>query len=70
MGGNRPRLLEGQRAWLVARLTDVPDMTLRALMAELHARGVQASYVSVWRAVRRAGFSFKKNTIRRRAGST
>jgi len=68
MGGHRPRLLEGKRAWLVARLTEVPDLTLRALVAELQAQGVATNCVSVWRTVRRAGLSFKKNAVRRRAG--
>jgi transposase len=70
MGGNRPRILEEKRAWLVARLTEAPDLTLRALVAELHAQGVTASCVSVWRTVRRAGLSFKKNAVRHRAGSS
>jgi transposase len=68
MGGHRPRILEGKRAWLVARLTEVPDLTLRALVAELQAQGVATNCVSVWRTVRRAGLSFKKNAVRHRAG--
>ncbi len=69
MGGNRPRLLEGEREWLVARLATTPDLTLRMLVIELRARGVTASYGSVWRTLRRAGISFKKNAVRHRAGS-
>ena len=65
MGGNRPRLLEGEREWLVARLAATPDLTLRALVVELRARGVTASYGSVWRTLRRAGISFKKNAVHR-----
>jgi transposase len=70
MGGNRPRLLAGERTWLLARLAAAPDLTLRALVMELHARGVRASYGSVWRILRDAGISFKKNAIRHRAGSS
>jgi transposase len=61
--------LAPQREWLVARLAATPDLTLRALVAELQERGIATSYGSVWRVVRSAGISFKKNTVRRRAGS-
>jgi transposase len=70
MGGHRPRLLAGERTWLLARLAAAPDLTLRALVMELHARGVRASYGSVWRILRDAGISFKKNAVRHRAGSS
>jgi transposase len=70
MGGNRPRsLTEQERDWLLARLAEVPDLTLRALVVELGERGVVTSYGSVWRIVHDAGISFKKNSIRHRAGS-
>ena len=70
MGGNRPRSLAGERDWLLERLAEVPDLTLRALVAELSARGVVTSYGSVWRIVHSAGMSFKKNSIRHRARSS
>jgi transposase len=70
MGGNRPRTLEGEREWLSARLAVVPDLTLRALVAELRARGVMATYGSVQRIVHAIGISFKKNAVRHRAGSS
>jgi transposase len=70
MGGNRPRSLEGERTWLLTRLAAVPDLTLRALVAELRERGVMTSYGSVWRIVHAAGISFKKNSVRHRAGSS
>jgi len=69
MGGNRPRSLEGEREWLLARLAGVPDLTLRALVMELGERGVVTSYGSVWRIVHAAGISFKKNSVRHRARS-
>jgi len=69
MGGNRPRSLAGERDWLLARLATTPDLTLRALVAELGQRGVVTSYGSVWRIVHDAGISFKKNSVRHRAGS-
>ncbi|MEH2469625.1 transposase [Nitrobacteraceae bacterium AZCC 2161] len=57
-----------QREWLLARLEAVPDLTLRALVAELRERGVVTSYGSVWRTVRDARLSFKKkDPVRNRA---
>ena len=68
-GGNQPRSLAGERDWVLARLAAVPDLTLRALVLELGERGVVTSYGSVWRIVHDAGISFKKNSVRHRAGS-
>jgi transposase len=68
MGRQQPRSLATQRDWLLARLAAVPDLTLRALVIELGDRGVVTSYGSVWRIVRDAGISFKKNAVRHRAG--
>ena len=39
VGGRRPYALGGERDWLLARLAEKPDITLRALAAELAARG-------------------------------
>jgi transposase len=69
MGGRPGLLLAPQRDWLVGRLAAAPDLTLRALVAELQEQGIAASYGSVWRVVHAAGISFKKNTVRHRAGS-
>jgi transposase len=69
MGRRRARSLAPQRAWLLARLEASADLTLRALVAELGERGVVTSYGSVWRIVHDAGLSFKKNSVRHRAGS-
>ena len=68
MGRRQTRSLAPQRAWLLARLEAAPDVTLRALVMELGARGVVTSYGSVWRIVHDAGLSFKKNFVRHRAG--
>src|SRR6185437_11992903 len=35
MGGHRPYALAGEREWLLARIAASPDLTLRALLAEL-----------------------------------
>jgi len=40
MGGKRPYVLEGERRWLPARLSQKPDLTLHALLGELRGRGV------------------------------
>jgi transposase len=66
----RPGLsLAPHRVWLLARLAAAPDVTLRALVIELGERGVATSYGAVWRIVHAAGLSFKKNSVRHRAGS-
>jgi transposase len=70
LGRQQPRSLAAERDWLLARLAAVPDLTLRALVAELSDRGVVTSYGSVWRIVRDACISFKKNSVRQRAGSS
>jgi len=67
MGRKQERSLAGEREWLLGRLTAVPDVTLRGLVAELRERGVMTSYGSVWRIVRDAGVTFKKNAVRHRA---
>jgi len=68
MGGQRGRELEAHRAWLLDRLASEPHVTVRGLSAELAARGIFAGYVTVWRVLKEAGFSFKKNAVRQRAG--
>ena len=70
MGGHRPRVLAGERAWLLARLREKPDVTLRGLVAELNERGVPASYGAVWRLLKAEGITFKKKPVRRRARSS
>ena len=68
MGGVRRQVLAGERAWLLARIAEAPDLTLRAIRAELADRGVKVSYDAVWRFYRREGMTFKKKPVRRRAG--
>src|SRR5947199_5167784 len=68
MGGHRPRSLTGERDWLLARLAEKPDLTLRAVVAELAARGITASYGAVWRFFAREGITFKKKPARQRTG--
>src|SRR6266849_4927257 len=70
MGGNRPYALAGQRDWLLSRLADQPDLTLRALVAELAIRGIKVSYYAVWHFFEHEGISFKKKPARQRTGSS
>jgi transposase len=60
VGGRRPFALAGERAWLLARLAEKPDITLRALGAELAARGIKVSHFAVWHFFVHEGISFKK----------
>jgi transposase len=69
MGGRRPYALAGAREWLLARLAEKPDLTLRALAAELAERGIVVSYYAVWHFFEHEGVTFKKNSLRQRAGS-
>jgi transposase len=55
------------REWLLERIK-APGMTVRSLTIELRDRGIVVDHVSVWRLLKGAGFSFKKNVIRKRAG--
>ena len=70
MGGHRKRLLEPHRALVVERMKAVPDMTLKALVAELADHGIATSMASVWRLVRAEGLRFKKNAVRHRTVAT
>jgi transposase len=62
IGGHRRAKLKGDTGdWLLARLAEKPDLTMRALMAELADRGVHVVHDTVWRFVRKAGQTVKKN---------
>jgi len=69
VGGRRPYALAGERDWLLARLAEQPDVTLRGLLAELATRGIKVSYYAVWHFFEHEGISFKKKPARQRAGS-
>ncbi len=66
-GGNRPYALAGEREWLLARIAETPDLTLRGLVAELLGRGIAVSYYAVWYFFDHEGISFKKKPARKRA---
>lgn len=67
MGGRKPRLLEGQRDWILSRMAEKPDLTVQALLDELQERGTIVCFDTLWRFLKREGLSFKKNCARRRA---
>lgn len=68
MGRPSGRVLDEHRDWLVERIGSGSPVSLRSLAADLAERGVTASPVSIWRVLRTAGLSFKKNAVRQRAG--
>ena len=51
-----------------SRLAEKPDLTVRALAAELCERGTTVTHDTVWRFMRREGLTFKKNSGGERAG--
>ena len=67
MGGKRPYALEGERNWVLARIGEVPDLTLRAMTAELAARGIVVSHYAVWHFLRREGITLRKKSARQRS---
>ena len=67
MGGRRPFALAAHRGWVLSRLAEKPDLTLRALRAELAARGIVVSNYAVWHFLKAQGITFKKKPARSRA---
>lgn len=67
MHGHRPRLLLPHRDWLLSRMADGKDFTLRGLQVELAERGVKVDYRTVWNFVHAEGLSFKKKRSAKRA---
>lgn len=67
-GHRRGLVLTPQREWLLARLAAAPDLTVRALRAELETqRDVRVGYGAVWRWLTKEGLTFKKKPACRRA---
>jgi transposase len=69
MGGHCRPILLPERDWLLARLSVAPDLTLRGLLSELGDRGIKVSYGALWAFLAAEGLTFKKNSVRRRAGA-
>ncbi len=60
MGGARQAVLAGERAWLLERIAAAPDLTRRAIKAELAVRGTVVGLWAVWRSYEGAGIAFQK----------
>jgi len=59
IGGHRPKKLSGEwREWLIERCRR--NFTLRGLVGELQARGLEVDYRSVWEFVHAEKLSYKK----------
>ena len=69
MGGARRGVVAEHRDWLLARIAAVPDLTLRAIRAELAGRDVVVSLWAIWRFYAAEGITFKKKHPTRRAGA-
>ena len=63
-GGHRTCSLDPHRAFVLERIDKVPHLTLHRLKDLLAQRGVAVSHDTVWRFLRREGWSFKKNALR------
>ena len=61
MGGHRPYLVARERDWVLARIAEKPDLTLRALLRELADRGLVVSYYALWHFLQHEGVTFKKS---------
>ena len=59
MGGRRPYLVARERDWVLARIAEKPDLTLRALLKELADRGLIVSYYALWHFLQHEGVTFK-----------
>ncbi len=69
MGGDRRSKLLAQASWIGERLAETPELTLGEVRSDLAGRGVEVSYASVWRTVRKLGLRHKKKDhLRNRAG--
>ena len=61
VGGRRPHPLAGRGDWLLARIAEQPDPSLRALLAGLAADGVRVSHGALWACFAREGITVKKS---------
>jgi transposase len=63
--------LEKHKRWLLALVADEPDLTLDEIRARLRSvKKQKAGIGSIWRFYDRHHITFKKNSARRRAGSS
>jgi transposase len=65
VGGHRRPLLRDQaRVFIVRRIAEKPDLTVRALQAELLEQGIKVSHDTVWKGLKAEELSCKKNRVR------
>jgi transposase len=63
--------LEKYKQWLLDLVATEPDLTLVEIRARLRSQKKQKAGIgSIWRFFDRHGITFKKNSARRRAGSS
>jgi transposase len=70
VGGRRPYSVAREKEWLLGRIAEKPDLTLRALLGELKQRGMVVSYYALWHFLQHEGITFKKKPARIRTGSS
>ena len=68
-GGHRRAILEPYREIVHALVSATPHRPVRELKAELAALGIHASSEAIRTFLHAEGLSFKKNSVRQRAGS-
>ena len=67
MGGHKRLKLEAERGWILSRLAQEPDLTVRRLADELAERGIIVGHVAVWNLIRRENLTHKNKPARQRA---
>ena len=70
-GDHKSNAVEVHRNWLLASVNAEPDLTLAEIQERLKAtHGLEKSLSCLWRFFARHQVTFKKNSTRRRAGSS
>lgn len=67
VGGQKKRKLAGREDWLHEVMSSEPDITLAELQGRLLASGLRISQQAINTTLKALGYSFKKNSARRRA---
>ena len=69
MGGKRRDAMAAGRSFALARLAELPSLSLQAKLAKLAERGIKVRYGALWSFVDSAGLSVKKNRAGQRDGT-
>ena len=67
VGGQKKRKLAGREDWLHEVMAQEPDITLAELQRRLAADGLEISQQAINTTLKALGYSYKKNSARRRA---